>query len=215
MTLSRSLIALPIAAACALAPLGRASAQRPPLTLMGGISLTAFDGDFIGNTGTTTSFLIGGYATFQFGPLAIEPGVVFTRKGAEISQIGAATENTIDYLQIPVLFKVSGPLTPSSRFYVGAGPALGFEIDCRFEGTNEALSTTVNCQEIDLDGSRLRTKSTEFSAIGEAGVEIGRYSLGVRADFGLTNIYDVITDDVKTESDLKTRTVSLVAGIRF
>lgn len=198
-----------------LAPISGASGQRPPLTLMGGVSLTSFDGDFIGNTGTTTSFLIGGYATYQFGAVAIEPGVVFTRKGADISQIGAATENTIDYLQIPVLAKISGPLTPATRFYVAAGPALGIEIDCRFEGTSATLSTTTDCRDVDVDGARLRTKDVEFSAIAEAGVQLGRYSLGVRADIGLTNIYDLVIDDVKTESDLKTRTVSLVAAIRF
>lgn len=215
MTLSRSFIALPIAAACALAPIGGATAQRPPLALMGGVSLTSFDGDFIGGTGTTTSFLVGGYASFQFGAVAIEPGVVFARKGAEISQIGAATENTIDYIQIPVLFKISGPLTPATRFYLAAGPALGIEVNCRFEGTTGALSTTTDCGDIDVDGARLRTKDTELSAIAEAGVQVGRYRLGIRVDIGLTNIYDLVVDDVTTESDLKTRTVSLVAAIRF
>ncbi len=207
--------AAPVLGILAVAPLGRVHAQAPQFGLTAGVSLATLTGDVTDDLENNTTFLVGGFAAFQRGGLTIEPGVFFTRKGTKFSESGAEVKNNIDYLQIPVLFKLGAPIGNASRAYFGVGPAIGFQLGCTFVGSAVGVSASVDCEDFnDADGG-LTTKSTEFSGIGVAGIEFGKFAIGLRADLGLTNIYGAAVGNVDFESDLKTRTLSLVGSVKF
>jgi hypothetical protein len=54
-----------------------------------------------------------------------------------------------------------------------------------------------------------------ISGILEAGVEFGKFSLGGRADIGLSNAIEAIQTGSTANVTYKTRTLSAVAAIRF
>jgi hypothetical protein len=91
--------------------------------------------------------------------------------------------------------------------YVGAGPAIGLKLSCM--NTPGATGTSTDCA--DAAGA----KSTEISGILEAGVEFGKFSLGGRADIGISNALEAIQTGSTANVTYKTRTLSAVAAIRF
>lgn len=206
---------LPIFAALTVAPLATAAAQAPQFGIEAGVSMAKLTGDVTNDLESNTSFLVGGFADFQRGDLTIQPGVYFTRKGMKFSESGAELKNNLDYLQIPVLFKYGAPMGTSSRFYIGAGPAIGFQLGCKFVGSAFGLSASTDCEDFNDDEGGLTTKSTEFSGIGVAGIEFGKFAVGLRADIGLTNVYGASVGDLDLDGDLKTQTLSLVGSIKF
>jgi len=206
---------VPVLAALAIAPLATATAQGPQLGLEAGVSMAKLTGDVTDDLESNTAFLVGGFAAFQRGDLTIQPGLTYIRKGMKFSESGAEVKNNIDYLQIPVLFKFGAPIGTSSRFYIGAGPAIGFQLGCKFVGSALGLSASVDCEDFSDDESGLTTKSTEFSGIGVAGVEFGKFAIGLRADIGFTNIYGASIGNVDLDGDLKTQTLSLVGSVKF
>lgn len=208
--------AVPVLGALALAPLDRVEAQSAQLGLMAGASLATFTGDVTDDLENNTTFLVGGFARLSAGGFTIEPGLAFTRKGTKFSESGAEVKNNLDYVQVPVVFTIGAPIGSGARFYMGAGPALGIKVGCTFRGSVEGFSASTDCEEFeDGDEGGIRPKSTEFSGIGVAGVEFGKISIGLRADIGLTNAYDVFLGDLSVEPDLKTRTLSAVVAVRF
>jgi hypothetical protein len=206
---------VPMLAALAIAPLATAAAQAPQLGLEAGVSMAKLTGDVTDDLESNTTFLVGGFAAFQRGDLTIQPGIYYTRKGAKFSESGAEVKNNIDYMQIPVLFKFGAPIGTSSRFYLGAGPAIGFQLGCKFVGSESGISASVDCEDFNDEDGGLTTKSTEFSGIGVAGIEFGKFAVGLRADIGFTNIYGAALGDVDLDGDLKTQTLSLVGSIKF
>ena len=205
----------PMLAALAVAPLATAAAQGAQLGLEAGVSMAKLTGDVTDDLESNTTFLVGAFAAMQRGDLTIQPGLYYIRKGAKFSESGAEVKNNIDYLQIPVLFKFSAPMGMSSRFYIGAGPAVGFQLSCKFVGSAAGLSASTDCEDFNDDEGGLTTKSTEFSGIGVAGLEFGKFAVGLRADIGLTNVYGAALGDVDLDGDLKTSTLSLVGSIKF
>lgn len=206
---------VPLFAALAIAPLATATAQGAQLGLEAGVSMAKLTGDVTDDLESNTAFLVGGFAAFQRGDLTIQPGLYYVRKGAKFDEAGAELKNNIDYVQIPVLFKFGAPMGTSSRFYIGAGPAIGFQLSCKFVGSGAGVSASVDCEDFSDDDGGLTTKSTEFSGIGVAGIEFGKFAVGLRADIGFTNVYGASVGNVDLEGDLKTQTLSLVGSVRF
>jgi len=81
--------------------------------------------------------------------------------------------------------------------------------------TGGGISASTNCDDLDTDEGGIALKSTEFSGIGEAGLEFGKLSVGIRADLGLSNLYQASAGNISVDPDVKSRTISAVVGIRF
>ncbi|MBA2292604.1 MAG: PorT family protein [Gemmatimonadales bacterium] len=204
-----ALVALPFA------PIGAQSAQ---FGVAAGASLATLTGDLVDGTKNYSAFIAGAFARFDMSGFSIEPGIYYTGKGAkfEDEEEGFDATNKLAYVQVPVLVKVGFPMGSTSRFYVGAGPAIGFKVSCKLKASGGGFSASTDCEDLeDEDGGGLKAKSTEFSGIGVAGIEFGKFAVGIRADLGLTNVYEAFFDDVSLEPSIKTRTLSLMASIRL
>ncbi|MGH7592726.1 MAG: outer membrane beta-barrel protein [Gemmatimonadales bacterium] len=190
---------LPLVAALAVAPMGQAGAQSISFGVMAGGSLSTFTGDFATDVKQYAGFIGGAFVHIGLAGFAAQPGIYYTTKGVKSDQFyGTAKQQTLDYIQIPLVVRLTiGPV------YVGGGPAIGFKIGCKLGSPG----TTGNCGSF----TRPDPKSTEISGIGEAGLSFGKVSLGVRADLGLSDVFNGPVNNI----NVRTRTLSAVVEVRF
>jgi hypothetical protein len=208
-------LSLAAAALLAMAPLASAQAQIGYGALVGG-SLANITGDLAEGSKNTTTMLFGGFLNVPAGEFAIQPGLLFTRKGFAADEFeGVTPKTTFDYLQIPVVARIGMPVGETGRFYIGVGPAVGIKIGCRISASGGGISASTNCDDLETDEGGIALKSTEISGIGEVGLEFGKFSVGLRGDLGLTDIYEASSGSLALTVPVKTRTISAVFGIRF
>lgn len=203
-----ALVALP------LAPIGAQSAQ---FGVAAGASMATFTGDLAEGVDNYTTFIAGAFARFDMSGFSIEPGLYYAGKGAKVQiEDGVDATNKLAYAQVPVLLKVRFPMGSTARFYLGAGPAIGVKLSCKFKASAGGVNASTDCEDLDDEsGGALKAKATEFSGIGVAGIEFGKFAVGLRADLGLTNVYEAFFDNVSIEPSIKTRTISLMGSIRL
>jgi len=172
------------------------------------VSGTDADNLFETSLDSRTGFNGGIFFMYQFNNLfAIQPEAYYTMKGAATNLMGADITLKLDYVEIPVLFKVIIPtegtnLKPS----LFVGPALAFKTGAKIKGENQNQSA-----EIDIDSL---VTSTDFSLVfgGGVGFMIGNNELGVdiRYNLGLTT-----WDDTSDPFDVKNNVLSFNAYYGF
>ena len=195
---------VPMVAALAASPLGHAKAQLVSFGVMAGLSQSKLTGNALKDA-ASAGFIAGAFVRLGALGFAVQPGLYYTAKGAKTSDFsettGVGRKTTLDYIQIPIVIRLHmGPL------YVGGGPAIGLKLKCM--NSNGSAAAT-DC------GTADGAKSTEISGIAEAGLEFRHFSLGARADIGLTNALEAIQSGSTANVDYKTQTVSIVAAYRF
>jgi hypothetical protein len=170
--------------------------------IMAGGSLSTFTGDIAGDVKNYAGFIAGAFVRFEFAGFAVQPGVYYTTKGVKSDDFegsAASGQQSLDYIQVPLVVRIHlGPL------YVGGGPAIGVKVGCKitFDGAASDCS----------DAGATKPATTEVSGIGEAGLSFGKFSLGLRADLGLTDLFNGQSINNVT---VRTRTVSAIVEIRF
>ncbi|MBK7595163.1 MAG: PorT family protein [Gemmatimonadetes bacterium] len=203
-------------AATALLAVPASAHAQIGLGVMAGGSFSNVSGDLVTDAKNTGTFLVGGFLNVNAGGFALQPGLVFARKGFKGDPIdGVTPKNTFDYLQVPLVVRIGMPVGSKGRFYIGAGPSIGVKVGCRLSGSSDGISFSTNCDDLSTDEGGIELKKTEFSGIGEAGLEFGKLSIGVRADLGLSNIYEASAGSLALPADIKTKTISAVVALRF
>ena len=155
-----------------------------------------------------TGFAGGLFFMYQFSKMfAIQPEAYYTMKGATYSESGVDLTISLDYIEVPLLFKFLIPVEGSNiRPSIFAGPAVGFNMTAKTEVEFEGET-----QENDIKDD---TKSTEFSLAfgGGIGFMVGKNELGVdvRYILGLTTI-----DDSSDPLDLKNNVINVNAYFGF
>jgi len=152
----------------------------------------------------------GGGATFEFrlaGPWSIDARAMWNRKGATLTLAANAVFQDVyaDYVSMPLLFKVGGG--GSVRAYGVAGPELSLRLASH-------VITSAGSARVDED-ARDVTESTDVAAAFGGGVErdLGRSRLFVEGLYSL-GLRNVLKSATPGES-MRTRTLTLLAGIRF
>lgn len=134
---------------------------------------------------------------------ALQIEALYSQKGAKINEGGGEGELELDYLEIPVLVRLSSDRSMPTSFHVFAGPSVGFRLRAHakseFGGESED-------EDISDDIERL-----DFGLAVGAGLELGRFIVDGRYTWGLVNINKEEPDEVK----VKNRVFSVMAGIRF
>ncbi len=173
--------------------------------LKAGVNISNLSGDDAGSPDSKTGFAFGGFFMYQFSPMfAIQPEAYYTMKGAtekmDFSGTTVDLTYTLDYIEIPVLFKFLIPIQGSGvRPAIFAGPFLGINTTAKVKAEFDGQS-----QEEDLTD----TKSTEFGLQfgGGIGFPVGKGELGVdlRYILGLSTI-----DDSADEADVKNNVINI------
>ncbi len=173
--------------------------------LKAGVNISNLSGDDAGSPDSKTGFAFGGFFMYQFSPMfAIQPEAYYTMKGAtdKMDFQGTTVDltYTLDYIEIPVLFKFLIPIQGSGvKPAIFAGPFLGINTTAKVKAEFDGQS-----QEDDLTD----TKSTEFGLQfgGGIGFPVGKGELGVdiRYILGLSTI-----DDSADEADVKNNVINI------
>ena len=176
-----------------------------------GVNFSNLVGDDAEGVKTKTGFLVGLFFIYQFNDLfAIQPEAYYTMKGVKDEEIilGETAEWTIalDYIEIPILFKV---IIPFKNFLICpsflAGPYVGFNTTAKAK--IEYLGKSSEQDIVDL-------KSTDLGLVFGIGLgfPVGQNEAGVdfRYELGLTTLFDFAE-----ESDLKNSVFSINAYFGF
>ena len=180
----------------------------------GGVSLSHVNADLF-DTDNRSGFVGGAYGSFDLSPsFAVQPELLYVRKGAKLFSttvtLGGITFGSVgstldvDYLEVPVLLRLSlVPAGPVDLRLLG-GPVASFKVD-------EKISTT------GLIGVSLGTdqaKSTDFglalggaAAIRNGGLKVvaeGRYT------FGLSDV-----SDLPFGGEIKNSAIYAMLGLEF
>ena len=152
---------------------------------------------------TRLGLVAGAFATWRaLSWLEVQPEVLYTSKGASLEQEGIDTQLVLDYVEVPLLARISKRM-PRVTVYAAAGPALAWRLRAKsrtvFSGATEEIDLAEDVEPFDLG----------IAAGG--GVEAGRFVLDARYTLGLRDI-DADKSDAVT---MKNRAFTLSAGIRF
>jgi hypothetical protein len=173
-------------------------------------NLSTFNAGFIGDLPLNDMF-------------SLQSGLFLQGKGAKATGDNYTYKFRPYYLQVPLNFAVKVPIGADSRFFIAAGPfvSMGLFGKATYESTVAGVTTTVkrdikfeSIDGTDEDDARLdRLKRWEFGINGTAGVEAGRFLVGVTYDWGLSKINQVY--DNQNNDANKYRTLSLNVGFRL
>lgn len=196
-------------AAGSAAPL---SAQLHDHTFGGfvGLSLSKAGGaDVGGESKLVTGTAVGGFLTLGFSRLlALEPQILMVEKGIKSEQGGLSATIKLTYIQLPLLAKLRFPIGPEGGMtgFLFAGPAAAYRIGCRLKLAQAGNELNGGC---DSDGEAESIRSFDSSVIFGLGADIGRTTVSLRYDLGLSKL-----DQSADANDIKNRALILLAGVK-
>ncbi len=133
----------------------------------------------------------------------LEMDALFSQKGAKLTDGGATTTIAVDYLDIPVLARVSAGSGPT-KFAVVVGPSFGFKLRAHTKvGTSG--------QTVDTDIGP-EVSSFDFGFVIGAGIDAEKFLLDGRYQWGLSNANKT---EFATADTVKNRVLSVLFGIRL
>ena len=136
----------------------------------------------------------------------LQPGLLFSIKGAKYDFQGVEASRTLSYLELPVNFLYK-PELGEGRMLLGFGPYAAFAVGGKIKGG----STNIDLEFGDQPGE---TKRFDAGANLLAGYEFGNnLSFQLNAGLGLLNMYNRMSGDNKTT--LKNTGFGVSLGYRF
>ncbi len=183
-----------------------AMAQSVQGGIKGGVSFSTLDGltEVVGDLAgididQRTNWVVGGFLKVNFGRfVAVQPEVLYVRKGAKAAATGLLTESVkfnLDYIDIPVLFRLQ--TGQDTGFYVLAGPSFGI---------NVAAESVSDSETEDISDDI----ANDTGLVVGAGFDLAHVLIEGRYTQSLTN---VSKDEIGPT--VKHRAVSVLFGIRF
>ena len=182
--------------------------------IRGGMNLTKFvGGDATDAEGKAGLSLGASIPLLRIGPLQIVPEVYYSEKGSK--QFDPATTTTfeygLNYIELPVLAKLSFPLKGGLRGYVQGGPAYAWNIDCTISATEAGTTNNLgDCGETFSSFDTAMEKADRGIVFG-GGLDftirgLGGLNLDARVVKGLARVQK------GTGSDIKNQAFSLMLG---
>jgi len=141
--------------------------------------------------------------------LAIEPQVLFTSKGAKFEDSSGGGSIKMNYVQVPVLLRITAAPSGTMRPFVFGGPAIALKASCDLEGLVGGTSTSISCDQLESDG--VKFKSVDYGLIVGGGLafDVGGRTLSVGAR------YDHSIAEIDDASGVKHRVISIMATLEF
>lgn len=202
MWLSRPLVAGALGAAALLSAPSTSHAQAQ-ISAIAGATFSTLRG--IDGLDSRTGW-IGGLSIVlpSSGLIAFQPEVLLVSKGAK-GQNSGPDGLTLNYLEVPLLFRLQLDLGTGVTPHLYAGPYLGYQIDCKVEGI------TGDCD--DVPGVSTKTVDVGGALGGGLSFDVGGALLttGVRYSFGVSKVADFEFGNVRESA--KNGSFALYAGL--
>ncbi|MDQ3419888.1 MAG: PorT family protein [Acidobacteriota bacterium] len=191
-----------------------AAAQERQIGLKAGVNVASvvFDGDPSGGYNERrVGFLAGGFAVLPVsGPVAVQIEALFSQKGAKISVEDESLEATLelDYLDVPVMLRVQGPVLGNNRLHFFGGPSVAFRTGSRSKLSDQSFEFAQGS----IDNIEDSIEPFDLGIVAGAGLDIGRrVVVDARYSWGLSTI----NKDTSAGIEMKNRLFSIMAGVRF
>ena len=152
---------------------GFANAQKTQFGLKAGVNFATLTGDTDGAS-SIIGYNVGGFAEIKMSEkFSIQPELLFSTQGAQVTSDGTEVDFILSYLNIPVMAKYYA----SPKFSIELGPQIGFLTSAK----GKAMGVSVDVEDF--------FKSTDFGLNFGAGYDFTKkFSAGVRYNLGLSNI---------------------------
>lgn len=173
-----------------------------------GLTFSTAAGDDVPDVEYRTGFSFGAHLQMNLAPaLSFRPELNYMAKGAKFTEGDLTGTVKLNYVQVPLLLRLSLPIPAGPRPYAFAGPAVSFEAGCTLAAESGGVSASADCADADF----FERKKLTWDVVGGAGLGfglgLGEATIGVRYDLGLTSI-----DDSGANADIKTRAISVMVG---
>jgi hypothetical protein len=155
-------------------------------------SFSEANSDFDNNSGWAAGIFFGGN---RDGVVGVQGEVLYAKKGAKEGQSSV----DLHYLEIPILARLnlgSSNRNTGALLYAIGGPVF----DVRLKAEQDSFNVKDNYE------------STDVGVIAGAGVEISRFLIEARYNWGLRNI---LKSGGGANTELKNRSFAILAGLRF
>ena len=198
------------------APIGLSG--QTTIGVRGGFTSASLTGIELTDPTRRSGFAIGGFIALGLGgPVGLDLGATYTQKGVAGFEGGTEGRVDIDYLEFPLLARVSLPTVGRVSPRLSLGPVLAFEVGCEVAVTQVELTLTFDCDDPGLEGE-FDTDSFDLGALVGAGASIGlagrvQFSLDVMYNYGVTSIVpDIAPEPNKNRAFMVTGGLSLTIG---
>lgn len=152
----------------------------------------------------------GGFVVLPLnGLLALQIEALFTPKGGKLPPLEENVTQTllIDYVEVPILGRITTARSSSASLHVFGGPSAGFRVNAKHRVTS---SGTVGSNGFTDDISS-GVERFELGMIAGGGVDAGRHLvIDARYFWSLTDVNRDTTD-----GHLRNRAFTILAGLRF
>lgn len=117
------------------------------LGIKAGVNYTDIQSDRVGGDERRRAYVGGGFVEVDLvGPFAVEAELLYSQKGDE-TNIGSGASASrfklkLNYLEVPVLLKLQGPLLGNAEANFYAGPAVGVKVSESVEGLSPNTQVT-------------------------------------------------------------------------
>jgi hypothetical protein len=146
--------------------------------------------------------VFGGFVTWRMlSWFELQPEVLYSMKGGKIEEFGITTKLLLDYIEAPILGRITRGAPGSRRFYVVFGPSFGVLVRAKARADFETST-----EEIDI---RDDLEPFDLGVVAGGGIEFGSIVVDGRYTFGLSDT-DKVTDVKSTN-----RAISLTVGFKF
>ena len=188
--------------------------------------------DLLNSVKNAASYQAGVLMQVGFGKFAIQPELIYSVKGASLSNngsnsvlnaYGALTGNTVpnslelqsSYLELPINLQYGFSLGSLARVYVQAGPYASYLVADKLKSDDNGFYDAYKQTLEELGGDPLN--KLDYGVGVGAGVEVLFLQLAVKYDFGLAEMKEVTAAgaDVNLFSGLKNRNLSISLGFLF
>jgi hypothetical protein len=157
-----------------------------------------------------TSLGGGGFVVLPLkGRLALQIEALFTPKGGNFpSEQDVSSALLLDYVEVPLLGRITAARSSSRAFHVFGGPSAGFRVNAKFKVVS---SGTVGSSGFTDDISP-EIERFELGMIAGGGLDAGRHLvIDARYFWGLTDV----NRDTSDGNHLRNRAFTILAGLRF
>lgn len=157
-----------------------------------GANFTTVGGSDVTDPGYRTGLAAGGQLQGDFnGGWFVRTAILYSMRGAKATEEGTEITLKENYVEAPLLLgygfhSAGSTMTP----FVMAGGQVGFKVSCDLEGKQGGTTVSASCD----DDSSTNFKSTDFAAVGGAGVMFpaakGTISIDARYAYSFQNLTD-------------------------
>ncbi|RKZ30401.1 hypothetical protein DRQ36_05655 [bacterium] len=170
-----------------------------------GVNMANVAGEDVENNSMKIAFNVGAMADISLNSLlAIHPEILYSMKGCKFDNSGIESVISLDYVEIPVLLKVTPMKGESFMLGVYAGPYMGIKI----------------AEKLTIDGDEYETeedsyKSTDFGLTfgvgGDIPMPVGKLSITGGYSMGLVGVND--PPEGVDVSDVKNTNIFVALGL--